>query len=131
METSNINKVGMEFQYNNYCTCSYNVECSGECWEWTTDDFAEITNTLFDNNETYWWKVSGIRLWDGNHYGYVHAKTPQDLLSGMGVNSLWTMRGKVFDDHIEYSLYHHDAPTGSSSKVEIITEQQREDWGLY
>jgi hypothetical protein len=49
----------------------------------------------------------------------------------MTVQGDWTICGTVLEDRIEYSLSHHDAPMGSSSVVEIVTEEQREEWGLY
>lgn len=131
----------LKFEYTNTCTCnSYNEEtdeyeptndCYGDCWEFVVEDFTNITDKLFDNNETYWWKINGFRLWDGDHSGFIKAKTPLELLRGMTVNSEWIIRGEVFDDHINYSLSHHDAPTGSNTRLTIISEQEREDYGLY
>lgn len=137
META----IGYTFEYTNTCTCSSYDEdtdtyiamdyCDGHCWETTVDDFALITTELFDNNETLWWKVSNLRLWDGNHNGYGFAMCPEDLLSLMTVKSEWTIRGELFNNCIKYSLYHHDAPTGSSSTLTMVSEEQREELGLY
>ena len=134
-------KTGIKFQYTNTCTCAYydeeteesipSLECWGDCWEYVLDDFKEITAHLFDENETNWWKVSNIRLWDGESSGYFFADTVKELIYGMTVNSEWTMNGEVFNDRIEYSLSHHDAPMGSSTTLTIITEEQREELGLY
>ena len=133
----------LKFEYTNTCTCTvYNEEleeyteepsdnCYGDCWEFVVEDFSNITDNLFNQNETNWWKITGFRLWDGDHSGFVYAKTPLELLRGMTVNSEWIMRGEVFDDHINYSLSHHDAPTGSSTKLTIVSESEREDYGLY
>lgn len=134
-------KTGIKFQYTNTCTCAYydeeteestpSLECWGDCWEYVLDDFKEITAHLFDENETNWWKVSNIRLWDGESSGYFFADTVKELIYGMTVNSEWTMNGEVFNDRIEYSLSHHDAPMGSSTTLTIVTEEQREELGLY
>jgi hypothetical protein len=40
------------------------------------------------------------------------------------------MRYKVFSDRIEYSLSHHDA-MGSNTTLTAVTEEQREELGLY
>lgn len=134
-------KTGIKFQYTNTCTCAYydeeteesipSLDCWGDCWEYVLDDFKEITAHLFDENETNWWKVSNIRLWDGESSGYFFADTVKELIYGMTVNSEWIMTGEVFNDYIQYSLSHHDAPMGSSTTLTIVTEEQREELGLY
>lgn len=134
-------KTGIKFEYTNTCTCTYydektdesipSLECWGDCWEYVLDDFKEITLFLFDINETNWWKVSNIRLWDGESSGYFFADNVKELIHGMTVNSEWIMSGEVFNDHIDYSLSHHDAPMGSRTTLTIVTEEEREELGLY
>lgn len=131
----------MNFEYTNTCTCrGYDTEtdkeydldyCSGDCWDLTVEDFSNIASHLIQKNETCWWRVTALRLWNGEVSGFFHAKNPVDILRGMAVNSEWIMRGEIFDDHIQYSLSHHDAPMGSSSILTIVTEEQRESLGLY
>lgn len=133
-------KTGIKFKYTNTCTCAYHdeetdepipsLECWGDCWEYVLDDFKEITAHLFDANETNWWKVSNIRLWDGESSGYFFADNVKELIYGMTVNSEWIMTGEVFNDCIQYSLSHHDA-MGSNTTLTMITEEQREELGLY
>lgn len=130
-----------EFTYTNTCTCEdYDIEtevytpsndCYGDCWEFTLEDFTNITKHLFDNNETMWWKVSNLRLWDGEHSGYIYAKTVEQLIRGMSIRGEWTMIGQIRDDYIKYSLSHHDSPMGSSTVIEIISEEEKIDLGLY
>jgi hypothetical protein len=90
-----------------------------------------VTQELRDNNETNWWRVENLQLWNRQASGMFHAKTVADIIRGMTVNSEWTMRYTVFSDRIEYSLSHHDAPMGSNSTLRAVTEEQREEWGLY
>lgn len=133
-------KTGIKFKYTNTCTCAYydeetdesipSLECWGDCWEYVLDDFKEITAHLFDANETNWWKVSNIRLWDGESSGYFFADNVKELIYGMTVNSEWIMTGEVFNDCIQYSLSHHDA-MGSNTTLTMVTEEQREELGLY
>lgn len=133
-------KTGIKFKYTNSCTCAYydeetdesipSLECWGDCWEYVLDDFKEITAHLFDANETNWWKVSNIRLWDGESSGYFFADNVKELIYGMTVNSEWIMTGEVFNDCIQYSLSHHDA-MGSNTTLTMVTEEQREELGLY
>lgn len=133
-------KTGIKFKYTNTCTCAYydeetnesipSLECWGDCWEYVLDDFKEITAHLFDANETNWWKVSNIRLWDGESSGYFFADNIKELIYGMTVNSEWIMTGEVFNDCIQYSLSHHDA-MGSNTTLTMVTEEQREELGLY
>ena len=129
------------FNITNCCTCEYYDEekdvviplgyCDSTCWDYALEDFNNITEHLFDKNETMWWKVSNLRLWDGEHSGYIYAETVEELIRGMSVNSEWTMRGEVYSEYIKYSLHHHDSPMGSNSIVTIISEDQREAYGLY
>ena len=128
------------FEITNVCTCTTfdeetdesvpSEDCFG-CWEEAIFAFTDITSQLFDKNETGFWKISNLRLWDGNHSGFVHARKPIDLIRGMSVKSEWIMRGFIEEDRITYSLSHHDAPMGSNSTVTIVTEEEREEYGLY
>lgn len=130
----------IKFEYTNTCTCTiYDVDtdteieatdCYGDCWEYTIEDFTEITRHLIEKNETMWWRVKDLRLWNGNHGGFFYAENMEDLIRGMTVNSAWIIRGEVFDDRIEYSLSHHDA-MGSSTTLTMVTEEEREKYGLY
>lgn len=134
-------KIELEFEYTNTCNCeAYDEDtdsyvpmdyCDGSCWDLTLEDFRNITEHLFDANETLWWKVSNIRLWDGESSGYFFANSVKDLIEGMTVNSAWIMRGTVFENRIEYSLSHHDAPVGSNTTLTMIDDEQREELGLY
>lgn len=108
----------------------YGSTCYGDCWEYAVEDFATITEELRNSNETDWWKVSNLRLWDGESSGYFHANTVADLIEGMTVRSDWTMRYEVHADRIEYSLSHHDA-NGSATTLTAVSEEQREELGLY
>ena len=133
--------VGCHFEYTNQCTCTAYDEdtdsyvemdyCDGHCWEDTIEDFTNITEKLFDDNETYWWKVSNLKLWDGNHSGYFFAKDAKELIRGMTVDSAWTLTGEICDGYIKYSVAHHDAPCGSNTTLEPISDEQREFLGLY
>lgn len=128
----------------NSCTCltyeedgetmsvdtEYGSTCYGDCWEYAVEDFAMVTEELRDSNETNWWKVSNLRLWNGEVSGYFHAKTVADLIEGMTVRSDWNMTYEVFPDRIEYSLSHHDA-MGSASTLTAVTDDEREELGLY
>jgi hypothetical protein len=102
-------------------------ECWGDCWEYSVEDFANVTEALRNNNLTDYWKVENLRLWNGEVSGHFQAKTVTDLLRGMTVNSEWTMRYEVFADRIEYSLSHHDAPMGSKSVLRPVDEEEYEE----
>ena len=129
-------------EITNGCTCTvYDEEtgeyteeptenCWGDCWEYSVEDFTNVTQELRDSNETGWWKVSNLRLWNGEVSGYFHAEKVTDLLAGMTVRGEWIMRYEVFSDRIEYSLSHHDA-MGSASVLTPISDEQREELGLY
>ena len=131
-------------EITNNCTCltyeedgetlsidtEYGSTCYGDCWDFAVEDFANVTEELRNSNETDWWKVEDLRLWNGNVSGYFHAKTVASLIEGMTVRSDWNMSYKVFSDRIEYSLSHHDA-MGSATTLTPVSEEQREELGLY
>lgn len=116
---------------SNTCQCDEDEGCQGECWEWLVEDFTEVTKDFRDTNETDWWQVKNLRLWNGEVSGYFQAKTVLDILRGMAVDSAWTMDYTVHADRIEYSLAHHDAPMGSSSVLMAVSDDERERLGLY
>ena len=131
-------------EITNNCTCllfeedgetksvdtEYGSTCYGDCWDYAVEDFSMITYEVRESNETNWWKVSNLRLWDGESSGYFHAKTVAELIEGMTVRSDWHMSYKVFSDRVEYSLSHHDA-RGSNTTLTAVSEEQREELGLY
>ena len=131
-------------EITNSCTCltyeedgetmsidtEYGSTCYGDCWDFAVEDFAMITEELRDSNETNWWKVQDLRLWNGNVSGYFHAKNVADLIEGMTVRSDWNMTYKVFSDRVEYSLSHHDA-MGSATVLRTVSDDEREELGLY
>lgn len=131
----------VKFEYTNECSCKdYDEDtdnyvdsehCYGDCWDCVLEDFHNITSHLFHKNETSWWKVSDLRLWNGDVSGFFTADNVTKLIEGMSVNSSWIMRGEIFEDHIKYSLSHHDAPMGSASVLTIVTEEEMEKYELY
>ncbi len=129
------------FELTNECTCENydeetetfipSLDCYGDCFTDQLDYFSLCTNELFNNSETSWWKVSNLRLWNGEHSGLFYAETVEQLVEGMTVRSGWIMRGTAYSNKIEYSLSHHDAPMGSRTVLENVTEEERQEWGLY
>ncbi len=131
--------------------------CHGWCWEDVVQSMGEWLKPMIVKNETGWWKVQSLRLWDGNHSFYFfvdpvndpnnyteYTKQVQKIIDAMTVNSSWTMylsgrfndHDEFFyalndDGHFEYSLSHHDAPTGSSSVLIPMTEDELVAVGLY
>jgi len=105
--------------------------CYGDCWYDSVDNFTYVCNDFREKNETDWWKVTNLRLWDGDVSGYFHADNVEDLLRGMAVRGEWIMRYSVFADRIEYSLSHHDAPMGSATVLTAVSDEEREELGLY
>jgi len=100
--------------------------CYGDCWDDAVAFFTEVTNEFREKNETDWWKVDDIRLWNGEVSGYFHATQVEDILHNMAVRGSWIIRYSVFPDRIEYSLSHHDAPTGSTSVLRGMTQEELE-----
>ena len=128
--TNNCNCLTYIDENDNEVSIDDTYTCYGDCWEYSVEDFTNVTKELMDSNDTGWWKVSNLRLWNGEVSGYFHAEKVTDLLTGMTVRGDWTMRYEVFTDRIEYSLSHHDA-MGSASVLTPISDEQREELGLY
>lgn len=128
-------------EITNHCTCTkYDHEteeftdepadeCFGDCWEMAVEDFSELTRELRASNDTGWWHVKDLNLWNGAVSGYFHAEKVADILRGMTVNSGWIMRYTVHNDHVSYSLSHHDS-MGGYSQLSPVSEEDVERLGL-
>ena len=101
----------------NTCTCDteYTDDCGGFCWQQNFEMFADDVRELVKANPAGWWTITGLKLWNREVDGNFQANTVEHILRAMTVNTIWSMKYSVFDDRIEYSLSHHDAPTGSNS----------------
>lgn len=143
------NDTTTRYELTNTCTCTvYDPDtgehtdepvdyCFGDCWEFALEDFYQLNQEFIDSNETGWWKVTNLSLWSGNVSGYFYAKPTlswyertQSIVEGMTVRSEWTMRYTPYADRIEYSLSHHDS-MGSATTLTSVTEDEREELGLY
>ena len=119
-------------ELTNNCTCTiYNEEtdtftdspdCFGDCYDDQLHFFGECVGHLFEQSTIF--HVTDIQLWNGTVDNVFRATNVADLVHGMTVNSSWIMDYKVFHDRIEYSLAHHDAPTGSDSVVRPILQDE-------
>ena len=128
-------------EVSNDCTCTkYDAikeeftdepadDCYGDCWEFVVDSFSENTKTLRESNETGWWHVKDLNLWNRTVSGYFHAEKVVDILRGMTVDASWTLRYNVQADHVSYSLSHHDS-MGGASQLWPVGEAEVERLGL-
>lgn len=122
-------------ELTNTCTCKFYDEetettvtpdeCFGFCYTDELDFFGECVKHLLEKSD--WFKAQSVRLWNGDFDGIFHASNVEELVRGMTVNSEWIMRYRVYEDRVEYSLSHHDAPTGSSSVLSPIISNEDED----
>jgi hypothetical protein len=130
----------LTYHITNTCTCTkwdeatdeYTDEPSDECygcWDDYVADFEHAVAHLMDGNESGWWRVRGLRLWDGDHGGYFYATKTDDLIAGMTVRGAWTMRYTVVNDAVHYSLSHHDA-MGSQTTLTPVSSDDAEALGL-
>ena len=119
----------------NTCTCEvWNDDtndweqpetCFGDCWDDSLHAFGFAVAHLLDISQDF--VVYGIRLWDGEVSGRFTARSVADFVRGCSVDSAWHMEYQVFHNRMEYSLSHHDAPTGSASIVVPIASD--DEWG--
>lgn len=128
-------------EITNECTCTkYDPEteeftdepadnCFGDCWESAVDLFSYDTKNLRESNETGWWHVKDLNLWNRSVSGYFHADKVVEILRGMTVNSGWILRYNVHEDHVAYSLSHHDS-IGGASELWPVSDEEAERLGL-
>lgn len=114
---------------SNTCTCeipddSVFHDCDGLCWDFAVEDFENCISHLMEQTE--YWTVSGIALWNREVGCIFRSTNVLDIIEAMTVRSSWTMNWRVFEDRVEYSLAHHDAPTGSRSELRPATDEEIE-----
>jgi len=102
----------------NTCTCvTYNddsgdwevaPECWGDCWDCQVEDFANITEHLFTDNEQGF-TITGFPVWNGTRDGYFLARNAEELLRNITPDRTeWTLRLTVHPTHLTGVLSHHD-----------------------
>jgi hypothetical protein len=105
-------------EYTNTCTCvTYNddagewetaPECWGDCWSDQVEDFENITEHLFTDNEQGF-TITGFPVWNGTRDGYFLARNAEELLRNITPERTeWTLRLTVHPTHLTGVLSHHD-----------------------
>ena len=122
--------------YQNTCSCGdwnedrdeytpaddcYN-DCYGDCWDFTVEDFSNITEHLFsENNQGF--RITGFPVWNGTIDGYFSARNASELLNAITPDRTeWRLELTVHATHLTGRLYHHDAPTGGNITVTPFSE---------
>ena len=118
----------------NTCTCvTYNddsgecetaPECWGDCWSDKVEDFENITEHLFSDNEQGF-TITGFPVWNGTRDGYFLARNAEELLRNITPDrTAWTLRLTVYPTHLTGVLSHHDAPTGGLITVTPFSQDE-------
>ena len=118
----------------NTCTCvTYNddsgewetaPECWGDCWSDQVEDFENITEHLFSDNEQGF-TITGFPVWNGTRDGYFLARNAEELLRNITPDrTAWTLRLTVYPTHLTGVLSHHDAPTGGLITVTPLSQDE-------
>ena len=121
-------------EYTNTCTCvTYNddagewetaPECWGDCWSDQVEDFENITEHLFSDNEQGF-TITGFPVWNGTRDGYFLARNAEELLRNITPERTeWTLRLTVHPTHLTGVLSHHDAPTGGVITVTPFSQDE-------
>jgi len=104
--------------YQNTCSCGNwdeetdeftpSNDCYGDCWDDTVQDFTNITEHLFtDNNQQF--HIEGFPRWDGPVSGTFHARTAEKLLESITPDRTeWRLELTVHATHLTGVLSHHD-----------------------
>ena len=102
----------------NSCTCTtYNEEagewevapeCWGDCWSDQVEDFENITQHLFTNDNQPF-RIEGFPVWYGTIDGTFHARTAEKLLESITPDRTeWRLEVTVHATHLTGVLSHHD-----------------------
>lgn len=101
----------------NTCTCvTYNdddewevaPECWGDCWDCQVEDFTDITEHLFTDNEQGF-TITGFPVWNGTRDGYFLARNAEELLRNITPDRTeWRLEVTVHATHLTGVLSHHD-----------------------
>jgi len=121
-------------EFPNTCTCvTYNddagewetaPECWGDCWSDQVEDFENITEHLFSDNEQGF-TITGFPVWNGTRDGYFLARNAEELLRNITPDRTeWTLRLTVHPTHLTGVLSHHDAPTGGVITVTPFSQDE-------
>ena len=121
-------------EYTNTCSCEvWNEEtdecvpandCYGDCWDFTVEDFANITEHLFSEN-SQGFRITGFPVWNGTIDGYFSARNASELLNAITPDRTeWRLELTVHADHLTGRLYHHDAPMGGNIVVTPFSEEE-------
>jgi len=121
-------------EYTNTCTCvTYNEdsgdweeapECWGDCWTDQVEDFENITEHLFSDNEQGF-TITGFPVWNGTRDGYFLARNAEELLRNITPDrTAWTLRLTVYPTHLTGVPSHHDAPTGGLITVTPYSQDE-------
>lgn len=104
--------------YQNTCSCGNwdeetdeftpSNDCYGDCWDDTVQDFTNITEHLFtDNNQQF--RIEGFPVWYGTIDGTFHARTAEKLLESITPDRTeWRLEVTVHATHLTGVLSHHD-----------------------
>ena len=115
----------------NACTCvTYNddsgdweeaPECWGDCWNEQVEDFQQITEHLFtENNQEF--RIEGFPRWDGPGSGTFHARTAEKLLESITPDRTeWRLELTIHENHLTGALSHHDG-SGTITVTPIAQE---------
>jgi hypothetical protein len=115
----------------NACTCvTYNddsgdweeaPECWGDCWNEQVEDFQQITEHLFtENNQEF--RIEGFPRWDGPVSGTFHARTAEKLLESITPDRTeWRLELTIHENHLTGALSHHDG-SGTITVTPIAQE---------
>jgi hypothetical protein len=92
--------------------------CWGYCWEEQLELFTDVTKDFFDG-----WKhdyvINGFPTWQGGRGGTIVASTAKELIETL-VNRIGDWRAEYIMDgkDLLITLWHHDAPTGGTMRIE-------------
>jgi hypothetical protein len=115
-----------QYEFTNQCTCQVYEDdsdeaapvdfCFGDCWDDQMSFFVEITQHLFEDDDTHF-AIEGFPLWSGPVSGVAECATPSELLSAITINGDWILKVTPLPTTLECVISHHDVPMGGSFTV--------------
>jgi hypothetical protein len=92
--------------------------CFGYCWKEQVEMFTEATKNFFDGYR-HDYVINNYPTWQGGRSGIIPANTAKEFLYAL-VGRIGDWRGTytMDGDELLFTIYHHDAPTGGTMRIE-------------
>jgi hypothetical protein len=113
------------FTLENTCTCDYEAECAGWCYDDGLQYLSDMIDTWLDRNGMGWGDEVII---EGTGMGWLRQSgtavcTAQNIVNTLSLNGEWKLAFTIgVNDFFTATRYSHDEPTGASFVIAPVPE---------